>query len=152
MMIVFKYDISSAYQKNVWVRYNKGHKGILAIFVGKCSSVPTNWIKNLAMTALFLTTNFCVVQYHIYFLKENQILYCQSHYREVAWWEIFMQQELRFGLDLGQLALLKKNIWGDYEQQLFRLVFFQVLLGKKKIIYTYISGVSPSLVSRWREG
>ena len=51
------------------------NKGILAIFVGKCSSVPTNWIKNLAMTALFLTTNFCVVQYHIYFLKENQILH-----------------------------------------------------------------------------
>ena len=49
-----------------------------------------------------------------------------------------MEQELRFGLDLGQLAFLKKNIWGDYEQQLFRLVFFQVLLGKKKIIYTYI--------------
>ena len=63
-----------------------------------------------------------------------------------------MEQELRFGLDLGQLALLKKNIWGDYEQQLFRLVFFQVLLGKKKFIYTYILGVSPSLVSRWREG
>ena len=44
-----------------------------------------------------------------------------------------MEQELRFGLDLGQLALLKKNIWGDYEQQLFRLVFFQVLLGKKNL-------------------
>ena len=63
------------WKRNVWVRYDKGHKGILAIFVGKCSSVPTNWIKNLAMTALFLTTNFCVVQYHIYFLKGNQILY-----------------------------------------------------------------------------
>ena len=25
----------------------------------------------------------------------------QSHYREVPRWEIFMEQELRFGLDLG---------------------------------------------------
>ena len=25
----------------------------------------------------------------------------QSHYREVSRWEIFMDQELRFGLDLG---------------------------------------------------
>ena len=25
----------------------------------------------------------------------------QSHYREVTWWEIFMEQELRFGLDLA---------------------------------------------------
>jgi hypothetical protein len=33
-----------------------------------------------------------------------------------------MEQELRFGLDLGQLALLKKNIWADYEQ-LLRPVF-----------------------------
>ena len=32
----------------------------------------------------------------------------QSHYREVPRWEIFMEQELRFGLDLGRLALLKK--------------------------------------------
>ena len=34
----------------------------------------------------------------------------QSHYREVPRWEIFMEQELRFGLDLGRLALLKKKI------------------------------------------
>ena len=30
--------------------------------------------------------------------------YDQSHYREVPRWEIFMEQELRFGLDLGQRA------------------------------------------------
>ena len=37
-----------------------------------------------------------------------------------------MEQELRFGLDLGPLALLKKKkIWDNYEQ-LFRPVFFQV--------------------------
>ena len=28
----------------------------------------------------------------------------QSHYREVARWEIFMEQELRFGLDLGRFG------------------------------------------------
>ena len=28
----------------------------------------------------------------------------QSHYREVPRWEIFMEQELRFGSDLGQMA------------------------------------------------
>ena len=42
----------------------------------------------------------------------------QSHYREVLRWEIFMEQELRFGLDLGQLALLKKidlgQLWATF--------------------------------------
>jgi hypothetical protein len=43
-----------------------------------------------------------------------------------------MEQELRFGLDLGQLALLgEKKIWADYEQ-LFRLVFSS-FHGQKKI-------------------
>ena len=28
----------------------------------------------------------------------------QSQYREVPRWEIFMEQELTFGLDLGQMA------------------------------------------------
>ena len=41
----------------------------------------------------------------------------QSHYREVARWEIFMEQELRFGLDLGWLG----NFWGR---------FFHVFMGK----------------------
>jgi hypothetical protein len=41
-----------------------------------------------------------------------------------------MEQELRFGLDLGQLALLKKNIWADYEQLL--RPNFSCFLGKKK--------------------
>ena len=39
----------------------------------------------------------------------------QSHYREVPRLEIFMEQELRFRLDLGRLALLKKKICADYE-------------------------------------
>ena len=36
----------------------------------------------------------------------------QSHYREVPRMEIFMEQELRFGLDLGQMALLEKKRFG----------------------------------------
>jgi hypothetical protein len=38
-----------------------------------------------------------------------------------------MEQELRFGLDLDQLAVLKKWVWADYEQ-LLRVIFscFQV--------------------------
>ena len=40
-----------------------------------------------------------------------------------------MEKELRFGLDLGRLAILKKKkIWADCEQ-LFRPVF-QVFMGK----------------------
>ena len=45
-----------------------------------------------------------------------------SHYREVPRWDIFMEQELRFGLNLRQLALLKKKVWADYEQ-LLRSIF-----------------------------
>ena len=46
----------------------------------------------------------------------------QNHYREVPRWGIFMEQELRFGLDLGWLAVLKKRVWADYEQ-LLRVIF-----------------------------
>ena len=33
-----------------------------------------------------------------------------------------MEQELRFGLDLGQMAVLKKRCWINYEQ-LLKVVF-----------------------------
>ena len=33
-----------------------------------------------------------------------------------------MEQELRFGPDLGRLAVLKKRVWDNYEQ-LLRVVF-----------------------------
>ena len=42
----------------------------------------------------------------------------QSHYVEVPRWEIFMEQELRYGLDLGQFG----NFWGR---------FFHVFMDKK---------------------
>jgi hypothetical protein len=53
------------------------------------------------------------------------IQYYQSHYREVQRWEIFMEQELRFGLDLGRLALLKKKMSN------FSGRFFHVFIVKK---------------------
>ena len=34
----------------------------------------------------------------------------QSHYIEVAQGAIFMEQNMRFGLILGRLAMLKKNL------------------------------------------
>ena len=34
----------------------------------------------------------------------NSLTCSQSHYREVQRWEIFMEQELRSGLDLGQMV------------------------------------------------
>ena len=57
------------------------------------------------------------------------MLSTQSHYREVLRWEILMEQELIFGLDLGWLALLKKN-FGPIMSNFFGR-FFQVFMGKK---------------------
>ena len=42
-----------------------------------------------------------------------------------------MEQELRFRLDLGRLAVLKKKVWADYEQLL--RVFFHVFRDKKNV-------------------
>ena len=55
----------------------------------------------------------------------------QSHYREVPRWEIFKEQELRFGLDLGRLAVLKKRVLTNFEQLL--RVFLYVFRGKKML-------------------
>jgi hypothetical protein len=41
-----------------------------------------------------------------------------------------MEQEFIFGLDLGQLAALKKRVWADYEQLL--TVVFSFFRGKKE--------------------
>jgi hypothetical protein len=49
----------------------------------------------------------------------------QSYYIEVAQGAILMEQNMRFGLILGRLAILKKMFWADYEQ------FFLTLFGKK---------------------
>ena len=41
-----------------------------------------------------------------------------------------MEQELIFGLDVGQSAVLKKKVWADYEQIL--RVVFSCFQGQKK--------------------
>ena len=51
----------------------------------------------------------------------------QSHYREVSQWEIFMEQEVRF----GWLTLMKKKIRADYEQLL--RPFFQIFVVKEEL-------------------
>ena len=56
--------------------------------------------------------------------------YIQSHYIEVAQGDIFIEQKMRFGLVLGQLAILEKNR-ADYEQ-LLRAVFFMFSWAKEK--------------------
>ena len=37
-------------------------------------------------------------------IKKSGTMRTQSHYGEVLRWDIFMEQELRFGLDLGRLG------------------------------------------------
>ena len=49
----------------------------------------------------------------------------QSHYREVSQWEIFMEQELRFGLDLGLLALMKKKRFGPIMSNFLGQFFYE---------------------------
>jgi hypothetical protein len=49
-------------------------------------------------------------------------------YIEVAQVDIFMEQQMRFGLYLGLLAILKKNGGANYDQ-LFR-VFFSSFQGQ----------------------
>ena len=73
--------------------------------------------------------------------------YRQSHYRKVPQWEIFMEQELRFGMHLGRLSYITEkktfgrimsNFWGG---------FFQLFLGKKKDIENiYIEKKMRSLI------
>jgi hypothetical protein len=46
---------------------------------------------------------------------------------------IFMEQNMRIGLILGQLAILKKKFWVDYEP-LLRAVFFMFSGAKKKFL------------------
>ena len=53
-------------------------------------------------------------------------------YRKVLRWEIFMEQELRFGLDLDQLAILKKKVSGPIMSN-FWGCYFHVFRDKKML-------------------
>ena len=54
------------------------------------------------------------------FCSTNSTSWTQSHYREVARWEIFMEQKLRFGLDLGRFG----NFWGPFFLMFSWTIFF----------------------------
>ena len=54
----------------------------------------------------------------------------QSHYREVARWEISMKKS-EIWAGFGPVGNMKKYIWADYEQLL--RVFFSCFQGQKKV-------------------
>ena len=66
----------------------------------------------------------------------------QSHYREVPRWEIFMEQELRFGLDLDRLAALKKKglgwLWATF------VCCFLMSSGAKKNVNFFFKNIVAS--------
>ena len=67
----------------------------------------------------------------------------QSQYIEVAKGAIFMEQNMRFGLILGLLAILKKNLgwlWATFEA-----VFFMFSWAKKKIVLSALKSCIISL-------
>ena len=63
----------------------------------------------------------------------------QSHYREVPRWEIFLAHELRlrFGLDLGRLAALKKRGWSGPIMSNFWGQFFSLFWVKKRFSFFF---------------
>ena len=63
-----------------------------------------------------MTSEFAKV-HQIHPLGQHLDSTTQSHYREVTRWEISMEQELKFGLDLGWFC----NFWGRV---------FHVFMGK----------------------
>ena len=67
-----------------------------------------NFSLNLIMELVMLTLFFPLTAR---FLQNLSISVSQSHYREVLRWEIFMKQELRFGLDLD--GITEKNFHGQ---------------------------------------
>ena len=58
-------------------------------------------LQNLEHVCQLLTTRYC---YNATIPPSMHHTCIQSHYREVPRWEIFIEQELRFGLDLGRMA------------------------------------------------
>ena len=66
--------------------------------------------------------------------KQSLWSFRQSHYREVLQWEIFMEQELRLGLDLGQLALLIKKRFNQIICNFLGWFFFEVFMRKIEIL------------------
>ena len=74
---------------------------------------------------------YCCFIHKVAALQNENLKTCNICKIKVSRWEIFMEQELRFGLDLNRLAVLKKRVWANYEQLL--RVFFSCFLGQKKL-------------------
>ena len=66
----------------------------------------------------------------------------QSQCKEVAQGDIFMEQKMRFGLVLGQLAILKKTIEADYD---FEGSFFMFSWTKKVQNFTLPSALKSCM-------
>ena len=66
---------------------------------------------------------------HTYFTKFKKDYQRQSHYIEVVQGDFFMEQKIRFGLVLGQLAKLEKN--GGRLLATFEFGFFMFSRAKK---------------------
>ena len=70
--------------------------------------------------------------------NRTETSWMQSHYREVPRWEIFLEQELRFGLDLSRLGVLKKKDLGRLFKNIVSVYtkkFHKMKLKKKNLIY-----------------
>ena len=68
----------------------------------------------------------------------------QSHYIEVAQGDIFMEQNMRFGLILGRLAILKKKDGGADCEQLLRAVF-SCFQGQKNSYFFFKNTLASAL-------
>ena len=90
--------------------------GVLTLRCGQISKIDKT--ENIKVVLFQNRLEILTIQLY---KKNYYVCINQSHYREVAQWEILMEQELRFGLDLGQFG----NFFGR---------FFHVFMGKKKFL------------------
>ncbi len=77
-----------------WIAYREVQQAnfqFVFLFVRKHAGISLSWLGKPAFHSFILLA-----------ILQNGSR--QSHYREVLRWEIFMEQKLRFGLDLGRLA------------------------------------------------
>ena len=75
-------------------------------------------------------------------------IYCsnQSHYREVPRCESFMEQELRFGLDLGRFALLiMSNFSGQFFHVFMGIFFLHCSARTKKLLHKKVKSFLKKL-------
>ena len=106
------------------------------MFLGglKFSEINLSLIRLLTGFAEIEMVGHLTFSYHSNFFNVEKVAsfnYRQSKYREALRWEIFMEQELRFGLDLGRLAVLEKGPGPIMSN--FLGWFFHVFRGQKHV-------------------